>query len=63
MSFSSDWPALNDPQRAAVAASMDPQLVVAGPGTGKTRVLICRAAYLITKQDVSPSRLVLVTFT
>ena len=63
MSFSSDWPALNDAQRAAVAASMDPQLVVAGPGTGKTRVLICRAAYLITKQDVSPSRLVLVTFT
>ncbi len=63
MPDSSDWPDLNDAQRAAVAASMDPQLVVAGPGTGKTRVLICRAAYLIAKQDISPSRLVLVTFT
>ncbi|MFP4228374.1 MAG: UvrD-helicase domain-containing protein [Salinivenus sp.] len=63
MSFSSDWPALNDAQRAAVAASMDPQLVVAGPGTGKTRVLVCRAAYLLANRDVSPSQLVLVTFT
>ena len=63
MTSSSQWPALNDAQRAAVAASMDPQLVVAGPGTGKTRVLICRAAYLIAKQGISPSRLVLVTFT
>ena len=63
MSSSPHWPALNDSQRAAVAASLDPQLVVAGPGTGKTRVLICRAAYLIAEQDLSPSRLVLVTFT
>ena len=63
MSSSPHWPALNDSQRAAVAASLDPQLVVAGPGTGKTRVLICRAAYLIAEQNVSPSRLVLVTFT
>ncbi|MFO8098937.1 MAG: UvrD-helicase domain-containing protein [Salinibacter sp.] len=63
MSFSPDWPDLNDAQRAAVAASMDPQLVVAGPGTGKTRVLICRAAYLLARHDVVPSRLVLVTFT
>ena len=31
-------PDLNPDQRAAVTASMDPQLVVAGPGTGKTRV-------------------------
>ncbi|MFB6274171.1 MAG: UvrD-helicase domain-containing protein, partial [Salinibacter sp.] len=59
----SDWPDLNDDQRAAVTASMAPQLVVAGPGTGKTRVLVCRAAYLIEQQDVTPSRLVLVTFT
>jgi superfamily I DNA/RNA helicase len=63
MMSSPQWPALNNSQRAAVAASMDPQLVVAGPGTGKTRVLICRAAYLIAERDVSPSRLVLVTFT
>ena len=57
------WPALNPAQQAAVTASMEPQLVVAGPGTGKTRVLVCRAAYLIEQQGVTPSRLVLVTFT
>jgi DNA helicase-2/ATP-dependent DNA helicase PcrA len=63
MEPSAAWPDLNPDQRAAVTASMAPQLVVAGPGTGKTRVLICRAAYLIEQQDVTPSRLVLVTFT
>ena len=63
MPDSSDWPALNASQRTAVQASMDPQLVVAGPGTGKTRVLVCRAAHLIDARSVTPSRLVLVTFT
>ena len=58
-----DWPDLNPDQEAAVTASMNPQLVVAGPGTGKTRVLVCRAAYLIDHQGLSPSHLVLVTFT
>jgi len=61
--MSSVWPDLNDDQRAAVTAPMAPQLVVAGPGTGKTRVLVCRAAYLIAAQGVTPSSLVLVTFT
>ena len=56
-------PDLNPDQRAAVTASMAPQLVVAGPGTGKTRVLVCRAAHLLEQQNVTPSRLVLVTFT
>jgi superfamily I DNA/RNA helicase len=59
----SDGPALNPDQRAAVTASLDPQLVVAGPGTGKTRVLVCRAAHLIENEGLPPSRLVLVTFT
>jgi superfamily I DNA/RNA helicase len=59
----SEWPDLNPDQRAAVTASLDPQLVVAGPGTGETRVLICRAAYLLEEKNISPSRLVLVTFT
>ncbi len=63
MEPSTAGPDLNPDQRAAVTASMKPQLVVAGPGTGKTRVLVCRAAYLIEQQDVTPSRLVLVTFT
>ena len=59
----SNGPALNPDQRAAVTASLDPQLVVAGPGTGKTRVLVCRAAHLIANEDLAPSCLVLVTFT
>jgi superfamily I DNA/RNA helicase len=58
-----DGPALNADQRAAVTASLAPQLVVAGPGTGKTRVLVCRAAYLLEAVGLPPSRLVLVTFT
>jgi superfamily I DNA/RNA helicase len=58
-----DGPALNPDQRAAVTASLAPQLVVAGPGTGKTRVLVCRAAQLIETEGLAPSRLVLVTFT
>ena len=63
MPLPSTWPALNPAQQTAVTASMEPQLVVAGPGTGKTRVLVCRAAYLIEQQGVTPSHLVLVTFT
>jgi len=62
-SLSAAWPDLNSDQWAAVTASIDPQLVVAGPGTGKTRVLVCRAAHLLEQQNVTPSRLVLVTFT
>jgi len=60
---SSDWPSLNSAQQAAVTASLEPQLVVAGPGTGKTRVLVCRAAHLIAQRSIVPSHLVLVTFT
>ncbi len=63
MEHSSNWPDLNPAQRAAVTASLDPQLVVAGPGTGKTRVLVCRAAHLIEQENLTPSHLVLVTFT
>jgi superfamily I DNA/RNA helicase len=59
----SDWPDLSRAQQAAVTASLEPQLVVAGPGTGKTRVLICRAAHLIEERGITPSHLVLVTFT
>ena len=63
MADPNSWPDLNQAQEAAVTASMDPQLVVAGPGTGKTRVLICRAAHLIEERGITPSHLVLVTFT
>jgi DNA helicase-2/ATP-dependent DNA helicase PcrA len=55
---------LNEEQYAAVTAPVDiPVLVMAGPGSGKTRVLTYRMAYLIAQGLVRPSRLLAVTFT
>ncbi|WP_022836910.1 UvrD-helicase domain-containing protein [Salisaeta longa] len=64
-SLPASFPPLNDAQRAAVTATLDPQLVIAGPGTGKTRVLVCRAAYLhhTDPERFAPSKLALITFT
>jgi DNA helicase-2/ATP-dependent DNA helicase PcrA len=54
---------LNDAQRQAVTAAADPLLVIAGAGSGKTRVLVHRAAWLIDVEGVSPNSLLAVTFT
>ena len=54
---------LNDAQREAVTSSTGPLAIVAGAGSGKTRVISRRAAYAIETGVVAPDRVLLVTFT
>jgi DNA helicase-2/ATP-dependent DNA helicase PcrA len=54
---------LNEAQREAVAAPLGNALVVAGAGSGKTRVLVHRIAWLIEAEDASPYGILAVTFT
>ena len=54
---------LNDKQREAVAAPLEHRLILAGAGSGKTRVLVHRIAWLQTVEQASPFSIMSVTFT
>jgi uncharacterized protein (TIGR00375 family) len=54
---------LNEEQRQAVQHFHGPELVIAGPGAGKTRLLVHRIAQLIRERHVSPETILAITFT
>lgn len=54
---------LNKPQREAVSAPLRHTRILAGAGSGKTRVLVHRIAWLVATEDLSPANILAVTFT
>src|SRR5438552_801573 len=54
---------LNEQQRQVVQSGDGPLLIVAGPGTGKTKTLTARIAHLITSGRVQPNQILALTFT
>ena len=63
MDVSSILGSLNAAQRSAVAAPISSMLVLAGAGSGKTRVLVHRIAWLVQAEAMSPYSVMAVTFT
>jgi len=54
---------LNENQRAAVEYTTSPEMIIAGAGSGKTRVLTYKIAYLISKEKIKPDSILALTFT
>ena len=54
---------LNPAQRQAVTHAMQPLLILAGAGSGKTKVLTNRTAYFIAQHQIKPENILLLTFT
>ena len=54
---------LSEGQKAAVMHSKGPMMVLAGPGSGKTTVIIHRVNFLITEMQIDPAKILVITFT
>ena len=54
---------LNDRQKEAVVNTDGPMLILAGAGSGKTKVLTTKVAYLIEEKNIDPNNILAITFT
>ncbi|KAI9253027.1 P-loop containing nucleoside triphosphate hydrolase protein [Sporodiniella umbellata] len=61
--FNSFFKTLNAEQKEAVLSKEENLHILAGPGSGKTRVLTCRVAYMVLVEKVPPENIIVVTFT
>jgi len=62
-SIEKNYPLINDDQREAISQTEGPLLIIAGPGSGKTFVLVLRALNILMDEKCQPREMVLCTFT